>query len=104
MKYTNPQSLTAQAMQEAKAANQRAEASVRAYQDGNFADVSLEQLWQFGQANDMKMGWLSWDNSIAPNGNNAIVILGGWMVLAISFDGTLYRLDNNPYRWTKIPE
>ena len=43
------------------------------------------------------------DNDIIAQLSAALVpLLGAWTVIAISYDGTLWRLDNNPYRWTQI--
>lgn len=63
---------------------------------------SLEQLYQLGQTADVTLGTMTWESSSTPNATNCFLLLGAWTVIAICYDGTLWRLDNNPYRWTRI--
>ena len=87
---------------QAASAQARAKASARMYNCDVLNPYSLEQLYQLGQTADVALGTMTWGSSSAPNANNCFLLLGAWTVIAISYDGTLWRLDNNPYRWTQI--
>ena len=86
----------------AASAQARANASARMYNRDILNACSLEQLYQLGQTADVALGTITWESSSAPNANNCFLLMGAWTIIAISYDGTLWRLDNNPYRWTQI--
>lgn len=87
---------------QAASAQARANASARMYNRDILNPYSLEQIYQLGQTADVALGTMTWESSSVPNANNCFLLLGAWTVIAISYDGTLWRLDNNPYRWTQI--
>lgn len=87
---------------QAASAQVRANASARMYNRDILNSYSLEQLYQLGQTADVALGTMTWESSSTPNANNCFLLLGAWTVIAISYDGTLWRLGNNPYRWTQI--
>lgn len=105
----NPDSLAAEALQAAQAAQDAANGAqttangaVKEYARMYCSGLTLEQLYQLGQTNTVSIGALNWQDSTAPDANNVVLIIGNWMTLAISISGKWFRLDLDPYHWTEL--
>lgn len=109
MMVQNPDSLAAEALQVAQSARDAANgaqntanAAAKSYSQIDLSSLSMEQLWQYGQKNNVDVGALAWNSAIAPTATNYFLLLGNWSVMAFSMDGEIYRMDENLYRWVKI--
>ena len=109
MKTANPQNFAYRALQIGKEAKKNADAAqatpdekVKQYTGFYCGSLTLEQLYQLGQVNEVAIGALDWNQETSPDANNVILIIGNWMTLAISVTGKKFRLDRDPYRWVEI--
>ena len=112
----NPDSLATEALQVAQSARDAANgaqntanqaqntanAAAKSYSQIDLSSLSIEQLWQRGQKNNVDVGALSWNSAIAPTATNYFLLLGNWGVMALGMDGGIYRIDQNTHRWVKI--
>lgn len=91
-----------QAQNTANQAQNTANAAAKSYSQIALSSLSREQLWQYGQKNNVDVGALAWNSAIAPTATNYFLLLGNWGVMAFGMDGGIYRMDENSYRWVKI--
>ena len=91
-----------QAQNTANQAQNTANAAAKSYSQIDLSSLSIEQLWQRGQKNNVDVGALSWNSAIAPTATNYFLLLGNWGVMALGMDGGIYRIDQNTHRWVKI--
>lgn len=90
-------------MKLAEEARSRADTSVRMYTHQEMGNMTLQQLDGIASTGALAMGVIPWNCAISPNGDNCIAFMGGWFVIAIAAGGGgQFKLDTNPYRWTKV--
>lgn len=102
MLIPNIAAMVSKAMEVAQQAQNTANAAAKSYSQIDLSSLSIEQLWQRGQKNNVDVGALAWNSAIAPTATNYFLLLGNWSVMAFSMEGEIYRIDQNPYRWVKI--
>ena len=63
--------------------------------------LSLEELYEAGQNNNVRIGFYQWNTANRPSDDNGIVFIGNWYVSAFSLTkNKSYVLQNN-YTWSE---